>query len=140
MIMLVESEAEAKISICDLLKNDSSEIIHKIETTVPTFIQDYTDLFAAHLKLYDALFGTCYIAEKEFFDKLNLDQNFLNNLKKSSEYVKDQTIGGIEFNTRIFDIMTKMRVSTIHTYDLYMKTMMQSFASMAASFNGKDNF
>jgi len=124
-----------KISVCDLLKNDSSEIIHKLESTMPTFIQNYSDLFSEYLRLYENLFGTCYIAEKEFFDKLNIDQAVLNELKKSSDNLKKQALENIDFGIKTFDTVTKMRIAAIHTFDSYMQTMMETWAKTLAGFN-----
>lgn len=129
--------ATEKISICDLVKNDSSEIIHKMESKVPTIIQRYTDLYTEYLKLCDNLFGTCYIAEKEFFEKLNLDQNLLKEIKKSSTQVKNQALNNVEFGTIFFDVMIKTRISTIRTYDIYMRAMLETWSKMLSDYNNK---
>lgn len=127
--------APDKISICDLVKNDSSEIIHKMESKVPTIIQRYTDLYSEYLKLCDNLFGTCYIAEKEFFDKLNLDQNLLREVKKSSNQLKNQALNNVEFGTSFFDVMIKTRISAIRTYDIYMRTMLETWSKILSEYN-----
>jgi hypothetical protein len=43
------SSNTAHISICDLMKNNSSEILHKIEYQIPTYLQEYTDLFTKYI-------------------------------------------------------------------------------------------
>lgn len=131
----MESSVPEKISVCDLLKNDSSEIVRKLESTVPTFIQSYTDLFSGYLHLYENLFGTCYIAEKEFFDKLNIDQKVLSELKRSTDNIKKQALVNIDLGMRAFDTVTKMRIATIHTFDSYMQIMMETCARTLAEFN-----
>ena len=64
------SSKKSQISICDLMKNNTSEILQKMEYQVPTYLQGYTDLFTKYLHSLNTLFGTCYISEKQFFDKL----------------------------------------------------------------------
>ena len=46
-------------------------MIKETEAKMPIFFQSYSDLYTKYLHLLDDIFGTCYIAEKEFFDKLN---------------------------------------------------------------------
>ena len=71
-----------KISVCELMKENTSKIIQKLESQTPSFFQQYTDLYSAYLHTMDDIYGTCYISEKEFFDKLNLDQGILNAYRK----------------------------------------------------------
>lgn len=137
---MVDATAEQKISVCDLMKNDSAQVVKKLESTVPVFIQNYSDLFSEFLKMYENMFATCYIAERNFFDKLNIDQQMLHQIKDSSEQVKNQTLTGIDVGTRLFDISTKMRISSIHAYDNYIQTMMESYANMLATFNKTGNY
>ncbi len=40
---------------------------------MPSMFQNYLDLYTAYLHMIDDIFGTCYIAEKEFFDN-NIDR------------------------------------------------------------------
>lgn len=72
-----ESNQEEKLSICDVMKKDTLEIIKKMESQMPSMFQNYSDLYGAYLHSLDDIFGTCHIAEKEFFDKLNIDQGTL---------------------------------------------------------------
>ena len=74
----VEQEEE-NLSVCDILKEDTSEVIQKIESKMPSVFQRYSDMYSKYLHTLDDVFGTCYIAEKEYFDKLNLDREFLRN-------------------------------------------------------------
>ena len=68
---------EKNLSVCDIMKNDTSEVIKKLESIMPMMFQSYSDFYTHYLHILDDMYGTCYIAEKEFFDKLNLDQNIL---------------------------------------------------------------
>ena len=77
----VQSNNENHVSVCDIMKGNTSEIIKKFEYQIPSMVQNYSNLYTAYLHLFDNLFGTCYINEKEFFDKLNIDQAILKQLK-----------------------------------------------------------
>lgn len=73
---------EKHISICDVMKENTSEVIQKLESNIPTLVKNYSDLHTAYLHMFDDLFETCYMAEKEFFDKLNIDQGILKEIKR----------------------------------------------------------
>ena len=85
--------------------------------------------------MFDDLFGTCYMAEKEFFDKLNIDQGVLKQIKEHSRITKENYFDGIEMGTNFLDDYIKMRISAIKTFDGYFHTMMESYAKMFSQFN-----
>ena len=67
------------------MKTSTSKSIKKLESQIPTLVQQYSDLYASYLHSLDDVFGTCYIAEKEFFDKLGFDQKTLKSFQDYSE-------------------------------------------------------
>lgn len=130
-----QSKSENHVSLCDLMKNDTSEVMRKLESQIPSFAQNYSDLYAAYLHMFDNLFGTCYISEKEFFDKLNIDQKILLEIKKNSEFIKKNYFEGIDSSTKIFDFFIKTRVSGINSVDNYIHEMMELYAQSLSQFN-----
>jgi hypothetical protein len=124
-----------KISICNLMKEDTSEIIQKLESKIPVHVQNYSDLYAEYLHMFDDLFGTCYMAEKEFFDKLNIDQGVLRQIREHSRITKENYFDGIEMGTKMLDEYVKMRISAIKTFDGYFHNMMDSYVKMLSQFN-----
>ena len=79
--------------------------------------------------MLDDMFGTCYIAEKKFFDRLNIDQGILRQVKENSESVKNACIQNIEMFSNLFDQYVKMRVDSIKSFDNYVHVMMNSYAN-----------
>ncbi|MDH3489704.1 MAG: hypothetical protein OEL56_04570 [Nitrosopumilus sp.] len=79
--------------------------------------------------------GTCYMAEKEFFDKMNIDQGILKQIKESSELMRKNYIENLDIASKIFDGYIKMRVNAIKSYDNYAHTMIESYAKMWSQFN-----
>ena len=124
-----------EISICDIMKEDTSEIIKSMESKMPSMFQNYSDLYTAYLHMYDDIFGACYIAEKEFFDKLNIDQGVLRQIKANSESVRKNYIEHIDMTSKLFDEHIKMRISTIKSIDSYFHVVMDSYAKMLSQFN-----
>lgn len=130
-----KKSSQTKISVCDIMKNNTSSIIKKMEFQVPVYLQQYTDLFTAYLHSFDQIFGTCYIAEKEFFDKLEIDQNTLKSFDNISNTFKDIISSQIDISTQVLDTYVKMRISTIESFDKYAQVMMRIYANMLSQFN-----
>jgi len=126
---------EEKLSICDIMKEDTSEVIKKMESQMPSQFQNYSDVYTEYLHMLDDIFGTCYIAEKEFFDKLNIDQGILKQMKEYSESIKRNYLENIEMSAKFFDDYVKMRISAIKSFDSYAHIMMESYAKMLSQFN-----
>jgi len=126
---------EEKLSICDIMKEDTSEVIKKMESNMPSLFQNYSDLYTEYLHMWDDIFGTCYIAEKEFFDKLNIDQGILRQLKGNSKSIKKNYIENIDMTGKFFDEYIKMRISAIKSFDNYTHVMMESYAKILSQFN-----
>ncbi|HEY4680840.1 MAG TPA: hypothetical protein VIH04_06205 [Nitrosarchaeum sp.] len=130
---------EKHISICDVMKGNTSEVIQKLESNVPSLVQNYSELYAAYLHMFDDIFGTCLMAEKEFFDKLNIDQGILKEIKKNSDAVKNHYLNNIDMTTKFFDAYIQMRTSMIKSFDVYAHTMMDSYAKILSQFNQSMN-
>lgn len=126
---------DEKLSVCDIMKDDTSEVIKKMESQIPILFQSYSDIYTQYLHSLDDIFGTCYIAEKEFFDKLNIDQSVLRQIKENSKIIKENYMQNIENSTKLFDQYTKTRMEAIKSFDTYMHTTMDSYAIILSQFN-----
>ena len=64
---LEQTKQEENLSVCEIMKDDTSEVFRKMESQIPLLFQNYSNLYTRYLHMLDDVFGTCYIAEKEFF-------------------------------------------------------------------------
>lgn len=124
-----------KISVCDVMKSSTSEIIQKAESQVPLYIQMYSDYYREYLHSLDNVFGTCYISEKEFFDNLNLDNNVLKMFSATNKSFTNLMKSQIDMSGNLFKNHLQMRLDTIRTLDSFMKLMMENYAKMLSEFN-----
>ena len=124
-----------KISVCDVMKNNTSKVIKKMESQIPSYVQEYSDLYTEYLHMFDDLFGTCYIAEKEFFDKLGLDDTTLKTFDDYFSSLAENSTRQIEMSTDFLRAYVKMRLSAIRSFDNYMHVMMDSYAKMLSQYN-----
>ncbi len=124
-----------KISGCDVMKSKTSSVIKKMESQIPSYVQEYSDLYAEYLHTIDDLFGTCYISEKEFFDKLDIDQKTLKAFDNFWNFWEKTATSQIETSTNIMRTNIQMRISAIKSYDKYVHTMMDFYSKMLSHYN-----
>ena len=74
------------------------------------------------------------LKEKEFFDKLNIDQGVLRQIKANSESMKNNYIKNIDMMAKLCDEYIKMRISAIQSFDNYVHVTMKSYAKMLSQF------
>ena len=129
------SNNQDKISTCDVMKDNTSKVIKKMESQIPSYVQEYSDLYAEYLHTFDDLFGTCYIAEKQFFDNLGFDQETLKTFDNYSKTLTNFYSSQIDMSTNYLKAYVKMRISAIKSYDRYLHVMMDSYAKSLSQFN-----
>ena len=132
---VTENKTEAKISVCDIMKNNTSKVIKKLEAQIPSSVQQYSDLYTTYLHTVDDIFGTCYIAEKELFDKLNFDQGVLREFQGFSNVLTKTYLNQIEMSAKYVETYVQIRKSSLKTYDNFMHIMMDSYAKTLSQFN-----
>jgi hypothetical protein len=72
-------------SVCDIWKDNVHKLITKVEYQTPIYLQAYSQVHAEFLHSIDNLFGTCYIWQKQYFDKVGIDQKIINAYGKLCE-------------------------------------------------------
>lgn len=102
---------------------------------MPRMFQNYSDLYTAYLHMFDDIFGTCYLAEKEFFDKLNIDQGILQQIKEYHDLMKTNYIENIDVASKLFEEYVKMKISAIQSVDNYSHVMIEYYSKMLSQVN-----
>jgi len=119
---------ENKISICDMMKKNTSKIIRKAEGQIPSYAQIYSDYYKEYLHTVDDVFGTCYLAEKEFFDKMGLDQNMINVIDAYWDSFTKGYENQLDLVNNFLRTFVKTRIMTIKSFDNYFHLCMDSYA------------
>ncbi len=126
---------EKKISVCDVMKSNTSKSIKKLESQIPSLVQQYSDLYSAYLHSFDDIFGTCYIAEKEFFDKLGIDDKTLKTFEEFSDVLTRNHSTQVDSYANFLRTYVQMRISAIETFDNYVHIMMDSYSKILSQVN-----
>ena len=127
-------------SICDIMKGNTSAIIQKMESQIPVNFQIYSDMYKEYLHMIDDLFRTCYLSEKEFFDKMNIDDRTLKTMDSYGKTYTEIYISQIENYSSFLKWYSKMRTSGMRSYDKFAHVMMDSYAKMISDFSKKLQF
>ncbi len=136
---LPKTATKEKISVCDIMKDNTSKIIQKLESQAPARFQQYSDLYLEYLHTIDDVFSTCYISEKEFFDKLNIDQGVLKATKEYSKAFTNAFLDQINLYGKYREESIKTQISYLKTWDNLMHIMMNAYAKSLAQFNNITN-
>lgn len=132
---LESPESKPTVSVCDLMKNNTSKIIKKMESQIPSYTQLYSDLYTEYLHSIDDIFGTCYVSEKEFFDKFGFDQKTLKTFDNYSNLLTNFYASQIDIASNFLRTYVQMRISAIKSYDKYVHIMIDSYAKMLSQYN-----
>lgn len=123
-----------KISICEIMKTNTADIIQKLEADLPILFQNYSDLYARYLHSIKDLFGVCHIAEKQYFDKMQVDQNVLKIFDDYWKFVAHVTESQIGTSTDFLKTYVQFRLSIIDLWDQYAHTAMNMYAKTLSRF------
>ena len=130
-----ESSEHDVVSICDVMKNNTTEIIEKIESKFPIYTQLYTDLYTKYLHTISDLYSTCYLSEKEFFDKLGMNKQAIQALDVYWKSITDMVLSQIDMSTNFAKMYVQFRLDTIDSYDKVAHLMMDNYARAWNQFN-----
>lgn len=132
-----KSETKEEISICDLMKNNTSEIIQKMEYQTPTYLQGYTDLFTKYLHSFNTTFGSCRISEKQFFDKLGFDHKAIKPIEEYWKFIKNLALIQIETSSKFIEDYIQFRMAVIESFDKSTSSALDYYSQMLSELNNK---
>lgn len=119
---VIKDKVNSKKSVCGVMRDNTMGIIQKLESEMPQIFQEYSDLYSRYLHSVQDVFGTCNLVEKQYFDKMEVDQNMLNMyddyLKSATNIVESQ----IGISTNFARTYIQFRLSSMDVLDKFMHT------------------
>lgn len=125
-----KSDGKPILSVCDVMRDNTNEVIMKIESLIPTYIESFADLQEEYMRIARDFFGTCYIAEKELLDKIGTDQRAIEGFDKYLKVLTRSAISEIEMASNLQKTFVNNTMSAMKSYDDYVKLMLSSYAKM----------
>ncbi len=116
--------------MCDVMRNNTNEVIMRIEGLLPSYIESFADLQAEGLRITRDFFGTCYIAEKEILDKMGVDQKAIETFDRYSKIITKAAVSEIDMMSSFQRTWTENMISSMKSYDDYVKAMLSSYAKV----------
>ena len=118
------------LSVCDVIRDNTNQVIMKVERLLPTYIESFANLQEEYLRVARDFFGTCYIAEKEILDKTGVDHKAIEGFDKYLKVLTKYTILDIDMTTNFQKTFVTNTISAMKTYDNYVKLMLSEYAKM----------
>lgn len=116
------------LSICDVMSENTNQVIMKVESLLPSFIESFADLQEEYLRIARDFFGTCYISEKEILDKMGVDHKAIEGFDKYLKVVTKYTILDIDMANNFQKTFVTNMLSGMKSYDNYVKLMLSEYA------------
>ena len=124
------TDVKYPLSACDVMRDSTNEVIMKIESLLPSYIESFTDLQSEGLRIARDFFGTCYIAEKEILDNMGVDQKAVESFDRYSKAITKTTIFEIDAMNSFQKTFAENIMSAMKSYDDYVKIMLSSYSKM----------
>ncbi|MDE1843039.1 MAG: hypothetical protein KGH95_05250 [Thaumarchaeota archaeon] len=128
--MTQKAEPQSPLSVCDVMRDSTNEVIMKLEGLLPLYIEGFADLQSDGLRIARDFFGTCYIAEKELEDKLGVDQKAIKSFEKFSKIMSQTAISQIEIFSNMQKTFLDNAKMALDSYDNQVKAMLSTYAKM----------
>lgn len=122
------TDSKPTLSVCDIMRDNTNEIIMKIESLLPSHIEGFTNLQSEYIRISRDFFGTCYIAEKELLDKVGVDQKAISEFDRYLKILSGYAISEIDIANNWQKIFIDSTISAMRVYDDYVKLMTSSYA------------
>lgn len=119
--------SEDRISLYDTFRSNTSRILKELELQTPMYFQIYSDMYREYLHRLDTVFGMCMTAEREFMDKVGVDQRSLGRLNDFAADVTDNWLRQISAYGEFLQKYSQTRSSGAKSYDRLMHTMITAY-------------
>jgi len=128
-----------KLSVCEVMKDNVCDVITKLESDMPIVFQGYSDLYSKYLHSQRDFFGVCHLAEKQYFDKFEVEPNVLKALDNYFKSLSSVSKYQIDIFQGFLKYYFKMRLSFIDSSEKYVHSMMDLYAKILSQFVQKSN-
>jgi len=126
-----------KLSVCSVMKDNVCNIITKLESEMPMIFQGYSDLYSKYLQSQRDLFGVCYLAEKQYFDKFEMDPNVLKTFDDYFKSINNVSKYQIDVFQDALKYYFKTHLSSADSSDKYIHSMMNLYAKTLSQYTQK---
>ncbi|MHB8547499.1 MAG: hypothetical protein ACYDAJ_12120 [Nitrosotalea sp.] len=125
-----KTDVKQFLSVCDVMRDNTNQVIMKIECLMPSYIESFADLQEEGLRIARDFFGTCYIAEKEFLDNMGVDQKAIESFDQCFKITTKTIMYEIDMMSNFQKTLVENTMSAMKSYGDYVKLVLSSYAKM----------
>lgn len=117
-----------ELSVCDVMRDNTNQVIMKVESLLPSFIESFANVQEEYLRIARDFFGTCYISEKKLLDKMGVDHKAIQGFDKYLKVLTKYAVLDIDMANNYQKTFVTNILSAMKTYDNYVKLMLSEYA------------
>ena len=133
------SKSESKVNEVDsfskITKDNTHKIINKLESDLPSKTQQFSELYTAYLHTMNNTFDSCIMYEKEFLEKLGVEQNTLKLFGNLVEFQTKTILEQMNMYTKFRENSTKIQLSAIRSFDEFTQNIIKANIKIYNQFN-----
>jgi len=130
-----EPEQRSITSMSSIIQDNTSEIIEKIDSKIPSYVQLYSDLYKKYLHMASNLCDVTYSSQKKFYDKIGVSDAGLVMFDTYLRSVKKMILLQIDINENIVKSYVNNRLTVLEFYDQMMSNNISNFSKMCPMSN-----
>lgn len=130
-----DSEQKSITSTSSSIQENTLEIIQKIDSKIPSYIQLYSDLYKKYLHIVRNFCNASHLTQKEVFDKIGVNDAGFTMFNSYLESAKKMALLQIDISENMIKSYVDHRLTVLEFYDQMMSRNISSFAKMFSRFN-----
>lgn len=131
----VKNDLQNYDSICDIWKDCVTKSIRKLESQTPVYLQTYLQVHNEYLHGIDNLFGTCYLWQKQYFDRLGIDNSIINEYGKFCKVAMDELGNLMDSSVNNQKLRSDMLIQIMKTSNQIIQQGIDWHAKLMSSLN-----
>jgi hypothetical protein len=132
----LESPEQNTTTVQNTIQDNTSEIIEKMESKIPKYVQLYSDLYKKYLQMTSNLCTKSYLTQKEFYEKMEIGDNVRFAMFDAySESIKKMVLLQMDITETMFQSYVGFRLTALEFYDQMISGGVINFAKMCPILN-----
>ena len=113
----------------------TSEVIEKMDSKIPTYVNLYSDMYKKYLHIADNFYKNYYSNQKEIISKMGVNDAALTMFEVYLKSVRQIALIQIDITENMFKNYAGFRLTALDFYDQMVNGSMTNFTKMLPKFN-----
>lgn len=131
----IDSPKQNTTVVQNIIQDNTLEIIEKIDSKIPKYIQLYSDLYKKYLQMASNLCAKSYLTQKEFYEKMEVGDTRFAMFDAYLESMKKMVLLQIDITETMFQSYVGFRLTALDFYDQMMSSGILNFSKMCPMLN-----